>query len=183
MTKVIRPDLNITLRRAVLIAAPVLVALMVWAINARVAPVDPIKGIPPEGKLPLWIATLACILVAVAVGVLLSLTVSNLKRWRVVLHPNRGRILGAAILSFLTPGVIFSYVPWILGPALISFLSAGMLLVMLIFPLVMLPWYLISCLLISGVRHRILRVALFCLTWWGTYGALLLYLGYKRFTL
>ncbi len=183
MTKATRPNQNITLRNAALAALPIFIMLLVWAINTRVAPIDPTKGIPPWGKLPLWIATLASVFVALAVGMLLSLAISNFKRWRVVLHPNRGRVWGAITLSFLTPWAIFAYIPWILGPTIIAFLSAESLLVFLIFPLGILLWYPVSCLLVSGVRHRLLRVALFCLTWWGTYSALLLYLGYQVFRL
>ncbi len=183
MTKATRPDQNITLRRAVLIAVPVSVAMLVWAINARVAPVDPIKGIPPEGKLPLWVATLACIIVALAIGMLSSLAISNFKRWRVVLHPNLGRVLGAVALSFLTPLAVFTYIPWILGPTfLVVFIAAPFANTAIILVSILL-WYPVSCLLVSGVRHRLLRVLLFSLTWWGAYGVALLYYGYQVFSL
>jgi len=183
MTKATRPNPNFTLRNAVLIALAVFIGLLVWAVNARVAPIDPTNGIPPEDKLPLWIAVIASLLVAMALGAIFSLALSNRRRWRVVFHPNRGRIIGAVILSLLTPLQIFSYVPWILGPTFLFFISAVPLRLIVGFLLSILLWYPVSCLLVSGVRHRLLRVALFSLTWWGSYSALLLYLGYRVFRL
>jgi len=180
-TKATRPNIKITLRRVVLIAVPIFIGLLIWAVNARVAPVDPALDHPPKGKLPLWIATLACIFAALTVGMISALTISNFRRWRVVLHPNLGRVLGAIALSLLTPLFIFSYIPWILGPTFLIVASGSPFIVLLVFPISILLWYPVSCLLVSGVGHRVLRVALFSLTWWGAYSIALLYWGYQVF--
>ena len=181
MTKATRPKPNITLRNAVFIAIAIFVGLIIWAVNARVAAIDQTNGIPSEGKLPLSIAIIASLLVSLALGTIFSLGLSNRKRWRIVFHPNRGRIFGAVILSFLTPLQIFSYVPMILGPTFLFFISAVPLRLIVGFLLSTLMWYPVSCLLVSGVRNRLLRVALFSLMWWGSYSGLLLYLGYRVF--
>ena len=181
MTKETRPNSNFTLRNAVFIAFPVFIGILVWAVNARVTLINLTSDIPPEGKLPLWIAIIASLLASLALGVVFSLGLSNRRRWRIVFHPNRGRIIGAVILSFLTPLQIFSYVPMILGPTFLFFISAVPLRLIVGFLLSTLMWYPVSCLLVSGVRNRLLRVALFSLTWWGSYSGLLLYLGYRVF--
>lgn len=182
MEKVTRPDVNITLRRAAYIALPTFIAVLLWAINARVAPIDAVSGNPPKGKLPLWIAIIASGFTALMVGAIVSLIISNFRRWRVVLYPNRGRVLGAIILWALTPVAVFSYMPWLLG--ILSYISLLALspFSVLILLLGLLPSYPISCLLISGVSRR-LRVALFALVWWGSYSIVLLYSGFQKFTL
>lgn len=183
MEKVTRPDAKITLRRAALIALPVFIAVLIWAINARVAPVDANSGNPPKGKLPLWIAIIASGFIALMVGAVVSLIISNFRRWRVVLHPNLGRIIGAIILWVLMPILVFSYVPWLLGALFFMLMLPASPLAALIGLLGVLPWYLVSCLLVSGVSHRLLRVALFALVWWGAYSISLLYFGFQIFTL
>ncbi len=183
MNKVTRSNPKITRRRAALIALPVFVAVLVWALYARVAPVDATTGQTPVGKLPLWVAIATSGIAAMMAGAVLSLAISNYRRWRVVLHPNLGRVLGTLTLWFLTPLTIFAYVPWILGPTL-GFIVFGVSPPVLALSLLgLLLWYPVSCLLVSGVGHRLLRVALFSLVWWGSYSALLLYLGYQVFRL
>lgn len=183
LTKAIRPDPKITMRRAALITLPVFIAVLIWALNARVASVDVTSGHAPEGKLPLWVAIITSGIVALMAGTIGALIISNFRRWRVVLHPNLGRILGALTLWILMPVTIFAYIPWISGPLLVIVAIGLNPIVSVIALLSLLPWYLVSCLLVSGVGHRWLRVALFGLVWWGAYSVLLLYIGFQVFRL
>ena len=129
------------------------------------------------------------------VAVVLGLAWANRKRWRVVLYPNRGRVIGALALAFVTPFVVFSWAPWIIGGMLLfgvsnltdnglpqfSFEVALSVLASILVPTLF--WYPISCLIVSGVKSRWVRVAVYSLMFWAAYSAIILMIGTLRFTL
>lgn len=132
-----------------------------------------------------YIPTPFTILPAVAffslgVATLISLFTHNRQRLRAVLRPTKGRVIGAIILGFLTPIVVFNWVPWIvIGTAMVLSSETPLLL-----PLALLPallWYLPSCLIVSGIKSRPMRVATYALFWWAGYSGLILFNGILNF--
>ncbi len=142
--------------------------------------------------LPPWAMVLASLLLGMGAGSQLVLFLANRHRWRAVFWPNVGRVVCGFLLAVLCPFTHFSGLPvtfllgvgmygaHTLGANLHSSLDATVLLPLLIaFPL----GYFFSSLIISGVRSRKVRVALFGQFWLATYGAVLLVFGYSAFRL
>lgn len=146
-----------------------------------------VQEVVPEGLAALPFAAILALGIAVVIG----LAWANRKRWRAVLRPNRGRVIGALILGFVTPVAVYSWTPWIIGGIWLtlglSSLQEGMLDVIL-FGLAMIlgaavPWYPVACLIVSGIHGRVMRVAVFALMFWAAYAAILLAVGTHKFTL
>gem|GEM_PF-1202860 len=147
----------------------------------------PIVEVVPEGLGALPFAGVLAFGLAVVIG----LAWANCKRWRAVLRPNRGRVIGALILGFVTPVAVYSWTPWIIGVIWLtlglSSLQEGMLDVILFGVAMILgaavPWYPVACLIVSGIHGRVMRVAVFALMFWAAYAAILLAVGTHKFTL
>lgn len=169
---------------ALLIAAACMAVRLMW-IEPLPAPVQP-RG---------WAALPFAVLFGLGVAVVLGLAWANRRRWRVVLHPNRGRVIGAVALTFVTPLMVFSWMPWILGGLLLaglgyltnnglpqfSFADALSFLASILVPTLF--WYPISCLIVSGIKSRWVRVAVYSLMFWAAYSAIILMTGTQRFML
>ncbi len=169
---------------AATIAAVCMVVRVVW--------IEPLPAsVQPKG----WMALPFALLFGLGVAAVLCLAWANRKRWRVVLHPNRGRIIGAVALTAVTPFAVFSWMPWIIGGRLVfgvgyltnnglsqvSFEDVLSLLALILVPTLF--WYPISCLIVSGIKSRWVRVAVYTLMFWAAYSAIILMMGTQRFTL
>ena len=84
----------------VMIAAASMAVRLFWI--ERVNP-----DIDPKG----WGAVPFAVLFGLGVSVVVVLAWANRHRWRIVLKPNKGRIIGAYVLGFLTPFAVFSWLP------------------------------------------------------------------------
>jgi hypothetical protein len=128
---------------------------------------------------------------AFGTALILCLAYANRNRWRAVLRPSWGRVIGAVVLLVVTPVAVFAWLPSILGFAIgigiFVVLGEGgwdvdlEFLALLIVPVLI--WYPVSCLIVSGVSARWVRVALFCLLFWSAYSAVILTLGTMKFQL
>ena len=122
----------------------------------------------------------AVVFFSLGLATLICLFTQNRRRLRTVLRPTKGRIIGALILGFLTPLVVFNWTPWIvIGIAVLMSGTDSWGL-----PLALLPgvaWYLPSCLIVSGVKSRPLRVAIYSLFWWASFSAHFLFNGVLNF--
>lgn len=156
---------------------------------------DPlVEGRPPDGTLPVSVAILAAVFSAAGPAVLGAIIIANRKRMRAVLRPTVGKLVAAAVLTAIMPLLVVVWLPWIFG-----FLFWMMLETEVIrdFPSGLLdpdawPWmlglfamfatcYAVSSYVISGVRSKPLRLAVFALLWWTVYFAILLAIGYQEF--
>lgn len=164
--------------RAKLKARPVLVltaALTAGLMVLRLGWIEPARPeIDPQG----WAALPFAALLALGLAVFVLLAFVNRGRWRAVLRPSRGRVIGALVLGFVTPATVINWGPWSLGPIAaltlfsergywasgLFFLASGLL-------------YPVSCLLVSGIHRRPLRVLMFALPFWDCYSAILLWQG------
>ena len=104
---------------------------------------------------------------------------ANRHRMRGVLRLNRGRVVGALALAFVTPIAVFDWVPWIWG-GLMVFVSGnlqGLGIMVLVWAAATGLWYPVAALIVSGTRSRWLRFGLFCLMFWAVYAAFVLFGG------
>ncbi len=164
-----------------LVIAAVCMGLRLWWIEPRNPKIE------PKGMLFLPFAAL----IGMGVAVVLCLAWANWHRRRVVFHPNRGRIIGAVVLAAVTPVGVIAGLPSIIGFwAVIWFISliggaGGLLLFNLVAPLilivVLLFWYGVSCLIVSSITSRWVRVAVFTLMFWAAYSMLFLLAGKSVF--
>ena len=139
--------------------------------------------------LPLFVGLPAAVALGMGLGTQLALFRFNRHRLRAVFRPNPGRVLSSFALALLLPYMTFTILPvtnlYMLyglaeglkgpggGPAIGYFLAPA-----LGFPLLALPGsYLVSSLIISGIRSRYVRIALFGQVWLAVYSAILLTLG------
>jgi len=170
---------------------PLFGLLLWWAFEYRVVPVAA-GAVPRIGTLPPVVGVFATLFAAAWPALLVALLLANRARLRAVFRPSRRRIVGALVLSFLTPWAVISWVPWIIGgfgvlvlleiPGASAFdpqslLSIGAYLGAL--ALAALVWYPAACLLVSGIRSHWLQVAGFALTFWAAYALHLLVSGYQ----
>ncbi len=132
-------------------------------------------------------AVLPSAVLAVGLALIITLLRWNWRRWRAVLRPNIGRIIGAVALFAVTSLVITDWLPWI---------PAGL------FPMMMSPdmprsaivsivgctlgliaaWYPVSALFVSGLKSKWLRFGAYCLMFWSGYSLQLLIHGVVHFT-
>jgi hypothetical protein len=171
-----------------LFALTVLICVITFA--ARLWWIEPtFPRIVPKGFAALPFAAVF----AFGLALVITLGVANRHRWRAVLHPNRGRIIGAAVLAFVTPVVVFSWVPWIIGGT-VAFLGSVVLsndpqrYSLVLYGLAILIaatalWYPVACMIVSGFRSWKMRVAVFALMFWTAYSASILTLGTMIFRL
>lgn len=143
--------------------------------------------IVPQG----WVALPFLGVLALGLAVLIGLAVANRARMRAVLRPNLGRLIGALVLGFVTPVAVFDWLPWIVGGLSLFFSYAALaearidmvLRFMSYWLIASALWYPASCLIVSGIRSRWLRIALFALMFWAAYAAVLLVTGTQHFSL
>jgi len=148
---------------------------------------QPVAEVVPEGLGALPFAAG----LALGLAVVLGPAWANRERWRAVLRPNRGRVIGALILGFVTPVAVYSWTPWIIGGIWLTLGVASLrqgvpdeILFGLFMSLVAAGfWYPIACLIVSGIHGRVMRVAVFALMFWAAYAAILLAVGTHKFTL
>lgn len=164
----------------------VLLSLVLLSMH-RVFIVSRQPEIVPQG----WAALPFMVLLALGLAVLIGLAVANRARWRAVLRPNRGRVIGALVLGLVTPFAVYSWIPWIIGGFLLAMgnlalmsptdffsnLFRALLSMLGALDIASLLWYPAACLIVSGIHGRILRVALFALMFWSAYSAVLLLFG------
>lgn len=138
------------------------------------------------------LSALTSLVFAAGVALLIAILLQNRGRYRQVFRLSRARVIGAAVLAALAPLVILSGVPWILLPTLIFGASAAFsaesglaAIPMLVATLIIATAvaYPISCLLVSGLRKKLLRFAGFTLIWWSAYCFVLMLLGLRIFRL
>lgn len=140
------------------------------------------------------VAFVASLVFGAGAGLLVALVTLHRGRWRQVFRLSRARIIGALALAALTPLAVYGGIPWILLPTLLfsayPFLSgqaSGSLALLVFAPatlaVAIMIAYPISCLLVAGLRRKLLRFAGFTLVWWSAYCLLLLLLGVRKFVL
>lgn len=140
-----------------------------------------VAEVNPEGLAALPFAGL----LALGCAVLIGLAVANRHRWRAVLRPNRGRVIGALALGFVTPVAVYSWGPWIIGgmwlmlglPALQEGMASGFFFGLMVLTAAAALWYPFACLIVSGIHGRLMRVAVFALMFWAAYSAFILAVG------
>jgi hypothetical protein len=166
-----------------LLIAAVCMGLRLWWIEPLYPKIEP-KG---AALVPF------AVLFGMGVAVVLGLAWANRHRWRVVLHPNWGRVIGAVVLVAVTPVALFDWVPSILGfwvPfGLYTLLFSGhgsvsdVLLMLALISMIHLFAYGVSCLIVSGIASRLVRVAVYTLMFWAAYSAVILITGTNVFML
>lgn len=189
MTKADQPSAAVPKPRlsAPLVCVLALPLLLVLSAIHRISIAPRTPKIVPQG----WAAMPFLVLLALGLAVLIGLAVANRGRFRAVLHPNRGRVIGALVMGFVTPIAVYSWLPWIIGgmwltlglPALQDGNLKGFFFGLQMLGLAALLWYPIACLIVSGIRRRAVRVAIFALMFWAVYAAVLLVTGTKPFML
>ena len=146
-----------------------------------------------RNPLPVPFTVFGAVLLGMGLGTQLSLLSANWHRMRAVLKPNKGRVISSVVLVLLAPiGQFWAFpIPYALflpGP-IMSFFSGpfptdynAIVLVILFFlypPLM----YVFSCLIISGIKRRSFRVAIFGQVWLAAYGAVLMLFGFYSGTM
>ena len=115
----------------------------------------------------------ASVLIGMGLASLLSLFVSNRHRMRAVLRPNFGRLLCCILLTIFAPyTTVFR-----LFPASILFSHAVNSVPLYTIILLTFMHYVTSSLIISGVKNRFVRVALFGQVWISWYAWAFIYTG------
>lgn len=175
-----KPSLSLRLLTVLsLVLTGVLMALR-WGV---VEPTNPV--IVPKG----WAALPFAGVLALGLSVVIGLTWANRDRLRSVLRPRRSRVLGALALGFVTPIGVFSWLPWILGgmwltlglPALQEGRPSGFFFGLMLIGGASVVAYPIACLIVAGIRGRVMRVAVFGLMFWAAYAGIILFQGNLRF--
>lgn len=139
-------------------------------------------------------SALASFVSAAGVALLLAILLLNRGRYRQVFRRSRARLIGAAALAALAPVVIYSGEPWILLPTLLvgvgaafsigaGFAAMSIPVALLTFLVAIALAYPVSCLLVSGLHRKLVRLAGFSLVWWSAYYLVLMLFGLRRFML
>lgn len=178
-------------RRALLTGGllSVVMAAAFLAFDTKASPLsidlNKIRGANP---VPPLMGVGASILIGMGLGSVLTLLRGNLHRLRAVLRPNLGRVITAIVFGVLLPFSQFWAIPMTFLFVVAEFfgslvtgtsLSPALSIPLYVFVGIVLPvTYVISSLIISGVRSRLVRVALFGQVWLATYGATLLIFGF-----
>lgn len=183
-----------SLRRTVALSTIFATMIGVFVLYLDLA-ADPNASRMQTGRFPLpvpW-TILASVLLGMGLGTQITLLWSNWHRIRAVLRPNPGRVICCIVLTMLSPLMQFWGFPAATGYAwfkIIEDIFAGkayaglnfdeygaiaMTLLLFMYPPL---FYLFSCLIISGIRKRLLRVAAFVQVWLAAYGAVLIIFGF-----
>lgn len=143
-----------------------------------------IEKASPEIAPKAWAALPFATLLGLGMAVVIGLVLANRQRWRAVLRPSRGRVIGALVLTFVTPVVVINWGPWTLGPLALFTLTgiAGSGLAQGfeafgLFAAGAILWYPVASLVISGIRSRPMRLAIFALMFWASYSGILIFSG------
>jgi hypothetical protein len=177
----------------VLLTSGLMAARLAWIEPWLRAPGRRIYGRPVTDPQPEGLAALPfAALLGLGLAVLVGLGWANRQRWRAVLRPNRGRVIGALVLGFVTPVAVYSWAPFILGglwlflglPMIQEGSPGAFLAGTLAIGIASALWYPAACLIVSGIHNRWARVAIFALMFWSAYSAFILVQGAgPRFTL
>ncbi len=144
-----------------------------------------VSGMHP---VPPSIAAIAGFVLGMGLGTQWALFWLNRHRIRAVFRPNKGRVISTLVLTFFWPFAQFWGIPFaigfglvsasfrLLGGASVTFAEGAMALA--VFITVLALCYVQSCLIISGIQRRMVRVALFAQLWLAGYGAVLLIGGF-----
>lgn len=163
---------------------------LLWVGHFTAGPVNSSTG----RALSVPASLLASLVFAAGLALLTAIAWLHRGRFRVVFRFSRARIVGAAILTALTPIAVFSGVPWLLLPLVIFGFSftisgdSGLDFRPLLTPLAALMASLfitfpISCLLVAGLRSRSIRFGGYALIWWSAYAFIQLVFGLRKFML
>lgn len=130
---------------------------------------------------------IASVLLGMCLGSQVAIFWSRRKRLETVFQPNLGRCLSAFVLALLAPIAVWGLLPfpfaWIVASFFADLISGSVPNVpqqaaMAYFVFLALPTaYIVSCLIISGVRSRWMRIALYGQVWLAAYGVSLLIFG------
>ena len=165
---------------ALLIFLPLAAVLLWFAFTNRVALAD--GGRPDDGTLPVLVAVLAAFFSAAGPAVLGAIIIANRKRTRAVLRPRVGKLVAAAVLAAIMPVLVVEWLPWIFGILFgMGLLDPDAWPWMLGLFAMFATCYVASSFIISGVRSKQLRLAVFALLWWSVYFAIMLVMGYQQF--
>ncbi len=156
-------------------------AIALWAIWFHVPSNTSFDAAHGYYPLPKPVSIIAAFCGAMALGSLCSLFWANRHRLRPVFRPNFGRIFSSAVMALMTPFYVIIFLPFtfLAKPSLkfgdlpfaagttqtYSGLFAEWPVILLAFGL----WYPASCLIISGIADRGVRVLLFAQMWIGVY--------------
>ncbi|MGJ8626102.1 MAG: hypothetical protein ACSHXB_03995 [Sulfitobacter sp.] len=181
-------DARRTFRRAIIIGTiiAVLVGGYVLFLDLSTDP-NAHKLQTDRPTLPVPWTLFSALFLGMGLGTQLSLLWANWHRVRAVLKPNIGRLTCAALLALLAPVAQFWAIPISFGYALLETTSRVLsdeipdaqnwLPVIALFVLYPLISYVFSSLIISGIQHRWLRIAVFGQVWLAAYGAVLMIFG------
>lgn len=139
-------------------------------------------------------SALASFVFASGVALLLAILLLNRGRYRHVFRMSRARLIGTAALAALAPLLIFSGIPWLLLPMILfgvhaafsvpyGFEARPVLAAIALLLAAVAVAFPISCLLVSGLRSKLARLAGFTLIWWSAYCLILLLFGLRKFVL
>ncbi|OYX43619.1 MAG: hypothetical protein B7Z02_08765 [Rhodobacterales bacterium 32-67-9] len=121
-------------------------------------------------------AVVYTIVLAAGLSTLTAIALLHWRRRRFVFRRSTARMIGATIITALTPVAVFGGFPFILLPMLLfmspivfesplRFLIALAIALGLIFP----AWYVVSSVLVAGTRRKPVRFLAFCMMWWAVY--------------
>lgn len=131
-------------------------------------------------------AMLLALWIGYAISVIVLLFWRNRHRLRSVLRPNKGRMITSILLALLTPFGMVGKAPLTWGAVALMLSFAPLKMLVFIFPKLLpliLCNYPISAVVISGVKQKPLRTAIFCLILWAEVAALVLWRGIHTFSL
>lgn len=133
-------------------------------------------------------SALASLAFSAGLALLTAIAVLHRNRLGFVFRGGRARLVGAIALTFFAPIAVYGLVPWLVGPTIAIMLSIGppsaatyfaLAVALFAFPFC----YAISCLLVSGLRHRGARLLGFALVWFSACAFHLLAFGWTKFQL
>jgi len=172
---------GVSIRHIGALTLPLTVALM----GLRLGVVEAAQPlIRPNG----WTSLPFAVMLALGVSVLIALAWDSRHRLHAVLRPRRSRVIGALALGFVTPVGVFNWLPWIPGgmwlhlgvPALLADRPSGFFFGLMLIGVASLMAYPIACLIVAGIRGRVMRVLVFGLMFWAAYGGIILFQGSLR---
>lgn len=138
-------------------------------------------------RLTWWQAIIPALILGYGLAMLVSLAKAAWGGGWVRLRPSPGRIIGAAMMTVLTPVMVVQWVPFIIGPFLLMAAvnpgSGNQIRVLLATIALIAIWYVPAALISAGIADRLWRVAAYALLFWSGLAAVLLWQGVSRFVL